>query len=72
MFSFLIQISFYIVNPRYKNTHILANLPIQNISGELEYKRKVLSIDYFVIISANVISEYLFAKLKDIKISIRS
>lgn len=52
------------MNPRYKNTHILANLPIQNISGELEYKRKVLSIDYFVIISANVISEIPLCQIK--------
>ena len=67
MFSFLIQISFYIVNPRYKNTHILANLPIQNVSGELEYKGKVISIDYFVIISANVISEIPFCQIKGYK-----
>lgn len=67
MFSFLIQIFFYIVNPRYKNTHILANLPIQNISGKLEYKRKVLSIDYFVIISANVISEIPLCQIKGYK-----
>ena len=67
MFSFLIQIFFYIVNPRYKNTHILANLPIQNISGKLEYKRKVLSIDYFVIISANVISEISLCQIKGYK-----
>lgn len=67
MFSFLIQIFFYIVNLRYKNTHILANLPIQNISGELEYKRKVLSIDYFVIISASDISEIPLCQIKGYK-----